>query len=102
MGVKFSKRARHKKKREKDVIVHISVRSNILNDLDEFESNLNELQDDVESMKKRAKDVNVPISVRSNILNDLYELESNLNGLRDDIESIKIQTDEKNNHTEET
>jgi hypothetical protein len=64
MGIKFSKRARHKKKRAKDVIV--------------------------------------PISVRSTILNDLNDLEAHLVELRDDIESIKIQTDEKNNHIEET
>ena len=102
MGLRFSKRVRHKKKREKDVIVPISLRSNILSDLDEFEYNLNELQDDVESMKKRAKGVNNPISVRSNILNDLDELESNLNVLRHDIECIKIQRYEKNNNTEET
>ena len=58
MGVKFSKRARHKKKRAKDVNVPISVRSNILNDLYELESNLNGLRDDIESIKIQTDEKN--------------------------------------------
>jgi hypothetical protein len=51
MGVRFSRRIRSKKKRSKVVIVPISLKSNILNDLNELELQLSELRHNIKDMK---------------------------------------------------